>query len=88
MRKMVTFVPEDPKLVLALPINEGTWDYFAALFPNNKPPLDKDAVLGGYIVVPVDTEATWGWMTKENFEEMYKHIEQGMRHSFTTFRAV
>lgn len=72
MQKMVTFIPPDPKLVLALEITEETWPYFLRLLETDDPPFEKNVALGGYIVVSIDSPCEWGWMRNKDFNELYE----------------
>jgi hypothetical protein len=77
-----TWLPPDPKFVLALRISELTFGYYLSL--PAKTHLEKKAILGSYIVVSVDSPVSWGHMTKETFNELYKADEPWDETRYTT----
>lgn len=82
MQKLVTFLPPDPTLVLAMKITEETYDYYLKL--PAKTHLELSVVLDAYIVVSVDAPLAWGWYSYDLFNELYTEIENWTEGRFTT----
>ena len=76
MAHMCTHIPDDPKLVLAVEVSKQSYDEFYIPFTaGRRGRKTKLASLeGNVLVVPVDSEATWGWVTKEQFDETYEPV--------------
>lgn len=78
---MCTHVPADPKQVLALRITEATYNKYLALAGKTKLPLEE--LDGNVVIVPVDVDASWGWMDRKEFDNEYEAIEGWSKSRFT-----
>jgi hypothetical protein len=90
MSHLCTHVPEDPKLVLAVEVSKQSYDEFYIPFTAGRRgrKLKLASFKGNVLFVPVDSEATWGWMSKDQFDEMYEPITGFLSESdFTVCRA-
>lgn len=81
---MCTYVPDDPQAVLALRIdNEDAYEKYVKIAQIKGRALKMEKILSGVVFVPVDVDASWGWMTRDNFNEIYEPVENWSRARFT-----
>lgn len=75
---------EQATLVLALRVSDETYDTYLSLV-SGKPGrrVKKDALVGNVIVVPMNSEAAWSWMIREQFDELYQAMESWSKSRFT-----
>lgn len=90
MSHMCTHLPDDPTLVLAIRVTEETYEDYYRIFTNGKRgrKLSLDTLEGNVIFVPVDSEASWGWMVREQFDEMYEPVNTWVKSRFTLCKAI